>query len=430
MGRFTVVGLGPGSPEYLLPLARQVIEEAETLAGGRRHLAPFEGGKKKLIFLENGLESLLDAVDSRRESERIALLLSGDPCIFSLLGRIAARFSPGDYEVVPGLSSFQLLFARLASRPCPAGTKEPPESSGARRHGFFWNDVRLESLHGRSLDSAAALLGEDRRTLFFLDSENSGPAVAAFLRKRGFPDRPVTLAERLGYRNERICETSLFNLSEERTTEGLALLLVEPGPLPPLSKGVLPDAWFRRAEGVPLSKEATRALAVSLLLPLDGLPVLEVGAGSGGITVELARRIGNGSLVAVERSAPALGVAEENLRRSGAGMNVRLLHGSAPEILEVSPGIPPRFSRAVIGGHGGSPETIVEAVWERLAPGGRLLATANMPPTADRIYRTLKDLGAFPALMHVNASSARDMKTSWMLLASNPVFLVYADKNA
>jgi precorrin-2 methylase len=116
MGRFTVVGLGPGSPEYLLPLARQVIEEAETLAGGRRHLAPFEGGKKKLIFLENGLESLLDAVDSRRESERIALLLSGDPCIFSLLGRIAARFSPGDYEVVPGLSSFQLLFTPLSSR--------------------------------------------------------------------------------------------------------------------------------------------------------------------------------------------------------------------------------------------------------------------------------------------------------------------------
>ena len=42
--------------------------------------------------------TLLDAVDEHRKLGRVALLLSGDPCLFSLLGRIAGRFPSGDYE--------------------------------------------------------------------------------------------------------------------------------------------------------------------------------------------------------------------------------------------------------------------------------------------------------------------------------------------
>ncbi len=427
MGRFTVVGLGPGDDSCLLPCARRAIADAEILAGARRHLEPYERSGKTLLFLEKGVDNLLDAVDEHRKLGRVALLLSGDPCLFSLLGRIAGRFPSGDYEVVPGLSSFQLLFARLASLP---GEPDAPNPS--------WSDVRLESIHGRPLEGVASMLHEHRRTLLFLDSKNSGPAVAAFLRDRGFPDRRVVLAERVGYEDEQIARTTLFALAGEQHTEGLALLLIEPGPLPPLSKGVLPDSWFVRHERTPLSKETARALAVSFLLPLDGLSVLEVGAGSGGITVELARRTLSGSVVSVERSPDALAVAEENLRRAGVFDRVRLLRGSAPEVfseLEDRTGAPLRFHRAVIGGHGGAPGEIVAAVWNRLLPGGRLLATANMPSSADAIYRALKNLGATPSLTHVNASSARESagqgaESSWMLLASNPVFLIYADRSA
>ena len=427
MGRFTVVGLGPGDDSCLLPCARRAIREAEILAGARRHLEPYEKSGKTLLFLEKGVDDLLDAVDEHRKLGRVALLLSGDPCLFSLLGRIAARFSSGEYEVVPGLSSFQLLFARLASLP---GEPDAPSPS--------WSDVHLESIHGRPLEGVASMLHEHRRTLLFLDSKNSGQAVAAFLRDRGFPDRRVVLAERVGYEDERIFRTTLFELAGEQDAEGLALLLVEPGPIPPLSKGVLPDSWFVRHERPPLSKEITRALVVSFLLPLDGLSVLEVGTGSGGITVELARRTPGGSVVSIERSPDALAVAEENLRRAGIFGRVRLLRGFAPEIfaeLRDRSGAPLRFHRAVIGGHGGAAEEIVSAAWNRLLPGGRLLATANMPSSADAIYRALKSLGAVPSLTHVNASSARESagqgtELSWMLLASNPVFLVYADRNA
>ena len=405
MDRIAVVGVGPGTGDYLLPAAREAIAGADILAGGPRHLEPYRESGKDLLPLEGSLDVFLDRLEEKRATGKVALLLSGDPCFYSLLGRLGTRFAPEEMEIVPGVSSFQVLFARL---------------------GIQWNGTETASLHGRPLEDALKSVREDRGTLFLLDRKNTGPAVAAFLKDRGFPDRPAVLAENLGYPEERILRTTLFGLAGERQAGELALLLLGPGPLPPERLGVLPDGWFVRAPGVPLSKAACRALAASLLHPLDGQAVLEIGAGSGGITVELARRTGPGTVFAVERSADALDAARNNAERAGCLSSIRFVEGQAPEALASLP----RCTRVVVGGHGGAVEAVLEAAWEKLLPGGRLLATANMPSSADRAWKTLKNLGSRPEVLHVAPSSSAEAGGSWMLTAANPVFLVYADRNA
>jgi len=410
MDRIAVVGVGPGPEDYLLPAAREAIAGADILAGGPRHLEPYRASGKELLTLEGSLDAFLDRLAEKRHTGRVALLLSGDPCFYSLLGKLGTRFAPEAMEIIPGVSSFQVLFARL---------------------GIQWNGMEAASLHGRPLEDALKFLREDRGTLFLLDRKNTGPVVAAFLKDRGYPDRVAVLAENLGYPEERILRTTLFALAGDEQSGELALLLLGPGPLPHRSVGVLPDGWFVRAPGVPLSKAACRALVASLLHPLDGQAILEIGAGSGGITVELARRTGTGTVFAVERSADALDAARNNAERAGCLSSIRFVEGEAPEALASLP----RCARVVVGGHGGAVEAVIEAAWKKLLPGGRLLATANMPSSADAIYRALKSLGATPSLTHVNASSARESagqvaEASWMLLASNPVFLIYADRNA
>lgn len=404
MDRIAVVGVGPGPGNFLLPAAREAIAGADILAGGPRHLEPYRESGKELLSLEGSLDAFLDRLEEKRNTGKVALLLSGDPCFYSLLGKLGTRFAPEEMEVVPGVSSFQVLFARL---------------------GIQWNGTETASLHGRPLDDALKHLREDRGTLFLLDRKNTGPAVAAFLKDRGFPDRPAVLAENLGYPEERILRTTLFGLAGEGQVGELALLLLGPGPLPPGSLGVLPDGWFVRAPGVPLSKAACRALVTSLLHPLDGQAVLEIGAGSGGITVELGRRTGTGTVFAVERSADALAAARKNAERAGC-LPVRFVGGQAPEALASLP----RCTRVVVGGHGGAVEAVIEAAWEKLLPGGRLLATANMPSTADRAWKALKSLGSRPEVLHIAPSSSAEAGGSWMLTAANPVFLVYADRNA
>ena len=403
MGKIAVIGIGPGAPGYVLPCAREAIAGADVLIGAGRHLASFAGEGKRLVFMEEGMDAAFSVAESESETRRVAFLLSGDPCFYSLLGKIASRFPPGSIEVIPGVSSFQLLFARL---------------------GIQWNDAVVGSLHGRPLEGVLGLVREQGMTVLFTDPENSGRAISRFLKGRGFPDRPAWLAERLGYPDERLLETSLHALADFREEGPLSLLLLGKGPLPPAEKGVLPDGWFHRAEGVPLSKEPVRALAASLLFPLEGLSVLEIGAGSGGITTELARRVGTGTVFAVEKEEAALAASGSNLGRAGVGHRVRLISGTAPEALR---GLP-SFHRVVVGGHGGSVEAVIEGAWQKLLPGGRILVAANMPSSADRAWRKLKELGAVPFLLHVNASSARETGDSWMLISANPAFILWADK--
>lgn len=404
MEKIAVVGVGPGSEEYLLPAARKAIEEADMLAGGPRHLAPYENSGRELIPLEGSLDEFLDLLDRKRPSGRIALLLSGDPCFYSLLGKISSRFTPDEYEVFPGLSSFQLLFSRL---------------------GLPWSDTAIASLHGRPLEDVLKHIREDRNTLFFLDIRNRGPRVASFLKEQGFSDRRAVLAENLSYRDELIADTTLFELAAMSGESRLALLLLEAGPLPDSAKGVLPDDWFVRVPRTPLSKAACRAMVISLLHPLEGREILEVGAGSGGITVELARRAGSGTIHSVERSGEALAVARENVLRAGVSSSVSFTEGNAPGALLSLPSC----SRAVVGGHGGRAKAVIGAAWEKLQPGGRILITANMPSTAHIAWEILKNRGASPEVLHLSASSSAPLGDSWMLKGANPVFIIYGDKD-
>ncbi len=128
MDRIAVVGVGPGPEDYLLPAAREAIAGADILAGGPRHLEPYRESPARPLPLEGSLDAFLTA-SKKRHTGRVALLLSGDPCFYSLLGKMGARFAPEEYEVIPGVSSFQVLFARLES----SGTARRPRASTAAR---------------------------------------------------------------------------------------------------------------------------------------------------------------------------------------------------------------------------------------------------------------------------------------------------------
>lgn len=184
------------------------------------------------------------------------------------------------------------------------------------------------------------------------------------------------------------------------------------------------DGLFRRADSVPLTKAPIRALIVGLLAPLEGRQLIEVGSGSGGVTVTLAGALGDqGRLWALESSPPALELTAENLRRFGLSHRVHLVAEAAPQGLA---GLP-RVDGAFIGGHGPHLEAIVEALWERLRPGGRLLLSALLLETALSALRLFESLGPTDA-WNVFPARARKMGPSWAFLGDNPISLIWCDK--
>jgi precorrin-6Y C5,15-methyltransferase (decarboxylating) CbiT subunit len=141
----------------------------------------------------------------------------------------------------------------------------------------------------------------------------------------------------------------------------------------------LPDELFARAD-VPMTKSEVRALTISAARLLPAHRVLDVGAGTGSLSVEAALLCPCGSVAALERDPEALALIAENVRLFGLG-NVEIVDGEAPAAFA---GLAPSpFDRILVGGSGGNLAAILDALPALLHPAGRVVCnTACLETTA------------------------------------------------
>ncbi|GFP19334.1 cobalt-precorrin-7 (C5)-methyltransferase [Candidatus Hakubella thermalkaliphila] len=86
MNKVYIVGIGPGSEDYLLPVARKEIKRSDVLVGGKRALALFRDLNKEEIYLEGHFDQAICYIEENRDRKKIAVLVSGDPGLYSFLG--------------------------------------------------------------------------------------------------------------------------------------------------------------------------------------------------------------------------------------------------------------------------------------------------------------------------------------------------------
>lgn len=188
----------------------------------------------------------------------------------------------------------------------------------------------------------------------------------------------------------------------------------------------VPDEAYARGE-VPMTKREVRAITIAYaeLAPTDR--VLDIGAGTGGLTVDIARSVPRGEVVAVERSDEALALLRTNIDALVDG-NVVVVAGEAPAALA---GVDGPFDAVAIGGHGGALSDMLDAIVPLLADGGRVVLNLIGLSAAVEAYGAL---GAEPwqdrGLTQVAVAKAGTLG-QWSdvrLVPSNPVFVVHARK--
>ncbi len=123
----TIVGCGPGSPEYLTAAAIRAVQDSEVLVGARRLLDLFPEHPGERIMMAAHTEKVLAAI-ADRPNKKIAVLVTGDPGLASLAQPILKRFGRRRCRLIPGISSLQAAFARL---------------------GLDWLGVRIIDAHGK-----------------------------------------------------------------------------------------------------------------------------------------------------------------------------------------------------------------------------------------------------------------------------------------
>ena len=342
-----VVGIGEEGLAGLGPRARALVDSAETLVGGARHLAAVPDDGRPRFAWPRPLEAGIDRVLALRP-RRVCVLATGDPMHYGIGALLARRVPDPEMTVVPAPGAFALACAEL---------------------GWPRAEVETLTLHGRPVETIGAYLRSGARLLALSRDGATPAALARFLTGRGFGDSVLTVLERLGGPRFRRHPRRRARDWPPAPVADINTVAVEcaDGPDLPRVPGLPDSAWEHDGQ---LTKREVRAATLAALAPAPGAPLWDVGAGAGSVAIEWLRCHPLCRAVAVERD-PARAA---RIRRNAAALGVprlRVVEGAAPAALA---GLEP--PAAIFIGGGVADPAIWRACQAALPPGGRLVANA------------------------------------------------------
>jgi len=181
----------------------------------------------------------------------------------------------------------------------------------------------------------------------------------------------------------------------------------------------IPDSEFIRGD-VPMTKEEIRVLSLSKLRLTVGDCLLDVGAGTGSVSIEMARLLPESTVYAVEQKAKALELIRQNALKFETP-NIKMIEGKAPDALANLSGV----NKIFIGGSGGNLKEIIEWVERNCQRGSRLVINAvSLNTLVDA--RQLLDTSAFstPEIIQVSINRIEKLGNAEMFRAQSPIFII------
>ena len=343
----SVVGIGDDGLEGLGQQARALIDAAEILIGGARHLAMIpDDGRERLVW-PSPLRLLVERITELR-GRRVCVIATGDPMCFGIGSTLVGHVPPQEMLVVPAPSAFALACARL---------------------GWPQHLVDFLTLHGRPVATLEPFLQPGAR-LVLLSHDAATPArVAAHLADRGFERSRVLVLEQMGGTAERRLEGVAGDWNHppgaDLNTVAVEVVADPTTGIRPRIPG-LPDSVF--VNDGQLTKREVRAVTLALLAPSPHALLWDVGAGCGSIAIEWLRSDRRCQAVAIEERQERCAMIVENALTLGVP-GLEVVAGSAPRALA---GL--AAPDAVFIGGGAARAGVIEACWNALKPGGRLVA--------------------------------------------------------
>lgn len=387
---FFLIGAGMGSEALLTAQAREVIEQAHIVLTTPRLAKAFAGIRSDIQAVP--LSQL--AVCAVKYTGKIAVLLSGDTGFFSAAKSLYAALLPyGTVHILPGMSSLQVFCAKL---------------------GTYYDDVVCISMHGRQ----GGLLGAvsyHRKVFALTGGQFRAHHLCAMLAQAGLHHVRVHIGENLGTEQERIVSGDPETLAHMRF-DNLSVMLVE-NDRPADAFHPLRDSDFVRGD-VPMTKQEVRWLACDLLAVRPDDVVYDIGAGTGSVAMELARRANRGQIFAIECKQEALDLIARNRVQTG-NYHVTICSANAPDGLEQLPAPDCVF----IGGSRGNLAQIVQALLDK-NPHVRMVISAIALETVHAAMQILAQHGIDAEISCVQMSHARTVGGYHMMTANNPIYLI------
>ena len=195
-----IVGIGPGSPKYIIPLAIETMGKVDVILGFERAASSVPKTNVQKIVVKT-LKDIMDYITENID-KNIAIIASGDPCFYGIVNYINSNFQ-GKIEVIPGISSFQYLMCKL---------KKP------------WQNAHLGSMHGRQEDFIEIVRSHEI-SVWLTDKNNSPQALCTELFDNNIK-ATIYVGMDLSYVDEKIVKGTVLEI-KDKVFDDLSVVVIE-----------------------------------------------------------------------------------------------------------------------------------------------------------------------------------------------------------
>jgi cobalt-precorrin-7 (C5)-methyltransferase len=200
-----IVGIGPGSRQYILPVAEKTIKDCDIVIGFKRAIKSIDYIDKEK-FISKSLKEITDFINKNLD-KIITIVASGDPGFYGITDYIKNNYS-GRLQVIPGLSSFQYMMAKL---------------------NISWQGAHLGSLHGRDQQYIKEI-SKHTVSIWLTDKVNSPQNISLQIYKADIAAQ-VYVGENLSYLDEKIVAGTSYEISKMDFSDLCVMVVINPNAL-------------------------------------------------------------------------------------------------------------------------------------------------------------------------------------------------------
>jgi precorrin-6Y C5,15-methyltransferase (decarboxylating) len=401
-----IIGIGDDGLEGVISPARQLVEQAQLLIGAESTLARLPKLSAERLVVGNNLDEAIDRI-SRAGNKRVVVLASGDPLFYGVARYLCDKLGKDRFEVVPHVSSMQLAFARV---------KES------------WEEAFLTNLANRPLDQAIEKIRVATKAGLFTSDTSPPKAVARAMLDRRIDYFSAYVCENLGSPDERVTQGELAEIATQDFSPLNVMILVRRPNVPDRPSEAIgrrlfgnPDEAFLQSkpkQGL-LTPAEVRSMALAEMDLGPQSTVWDIGAGSGSVAIEAAQLAGGGTTYAIEMDPEDHQLITANAERFGLANLVAVL-GRAPDAWKDLPDPDSIF----VGGSGREISHVVELAFERLRPGGRLVASVGSIESLSAVHQALERAAKNVNVWMINVARGTYQLERVRFEALNPTFLL------
>lgn len=174
----------------------------------------------------------------------------------------------------------------------------------------------------------------------------------------------------------------------------------------------------------PMTKEEVRILSIAKLELEEEYRVLDIGAGTGSVSIQMAKICEKGEVIAIEKDEEALEIIKQNKEKFKAN-NLEII---SAEAMEIESDIIGEFDAIFVGGSGGNIAEIITTYGSKLKKDKNIVLNFITINNLYKAMEALKSLNYEVECVQLQVSKTKGQ--SYMLMGNNPIFIVSGKKGS